>query len=243
MKINLIFHIYCIEHKMTYYAIEKLKNNIDIFTGVKIITLSAPENNFETDSYKSIIEMNDVEFITVDNNNREVNSFFDILLPSLEQKSSVDDYTFFGHNKGCTREENNLAIKIWVRTLWKYNIEKFDDLIKPELGKYKFIGCLRKIEPKLPMGNIEVVEPYHYAGAFFWFSNRIFKERWNYNNGTRWATEKWPGMLSTLDNSISVYDKENDGDFYPDNFWLMGYGTYSYLNSEKYKKFKRKYKF
>ena len=32
MKINLIFHIYCTEHKMTYYAIEKLKDNIDIFS-------------------------------------------------------------------------------------------------------------------------------------------------------------------------------------------------------------------
>ena len=53
-------------------------------------------------------------------------------------------------------------------------------------------------------------------------TNSVFDEEWDLiPSRHRWAVEKWPGLMSDLNNSISVFDK-GPGGYYKTHFWTTG---------------------
>lgn len=208
---NLIFHFYCIEHARTFDAIHRLKHYIDLFDGHKILTLTSPNNNFADNSIFHLISntfMNDnVQFLLGHNHPtyRESHMFFDFAQPLLWELDGNRDssYTFYGHNKGTTHPENSLAIKCWVDTLWKYNIEDYEQYVEPNFKKYDMIGCLRLGEK----------QDFHYSGTFFWFKTLLMdpakqnyysdKNKWSHN---RYGVEMWPHTVTTMEETINTHE-------------------------------------
>lgn len=222
---HLIFHIHCINHEKIHYAINKLKNSLAIFNGYKIITVSSPTNEFYNNLIfqKIIDELYDQQTIIIPVINtpstKESSHFFQVsapLLKALLKDNDDKNFVFFGHGKGCSHPEKDYAITCWVNTLWKYNIDLFYDLIKPKIQEsetYEFIGCLRTTH------DCSLNSSFHYSGTFFWFDAKLLK-------GTEWykphahilSLEMWPGIVSTIDKSLCLFDV-GEGNKYRYDFW------------------------
>lgn len=224
---NLIFHFHCVDHEKIFYAISKIQQHIDIFNGYKIFTLSSPNNRFfDNEIFKKIVntfkKYDRVIFIPVNNNlkTRESDHFFVEALPLLIQLADMPNkksYTFYAHSKGCTHEEKNYAITCWVNTLYKYNLDLFDKIVKKELlsNKYKFIGCL-KIDSKGTFGSDK-----HYAGTFFWFDSDIVRSDWFVHKKHPLALEMWPDTITHESDMLSLWDPSlpEDNNFYRKDYW------------------------
>jgi len=224
LKLNLIFHFYCIDHEKVHYAIAKLKNVLHIFNGYKIITVSSPDNKFHNnhifqkivDSFKS----SDIYIIPVPNSNilKESEHFFyrsGPLMSSLLKNDQHKNFIFFGHTKGCSHSEKNYAITCWVNTLWKYNIDLFYNLIKPQIesNNYQFIGCLRTTK------DCYFDSKFHYSGTFFWFDAAILQnENWHQPHDHLLSLEMWPGLISDMSKSLCLFDS-GDGNKYQNDLW------------------------
>ena len=102
------------------------------------------------------------------------------------------------------------------------NIEKFDELIKPNFGKYRTIGCLRKTGEETAGAHVGdgIIEQYHFSGTFFWFSCNVFERPWfDGNRKSPHVIERWPGLIANLEESLSVFDVEDSPYYYHDEFW------------------------
>lgn len=228
MKKHLIFHFCCNENYFFHKAFQKLRENIELFDGYKIITITDIHNNlvnnYLIDAVLKEFSSEKTLFHIVENdpNSREVKPFFDLSLPQMKLLCEDDDYIFYGHAKGVSRNQNDYAINAWVDTLWKYNVEKFDEYIFPHLGKYKTLGCLRKVKEKAGVYVKDgVIETFHFSGTFFWFSSKIFQSDWN--DPTRHhmsVIERWPGLISNLSNSFSAFDLGDSLEYYNPQFWI-----------------------
>ncbi len=226
---NLIFHFHCIDHEKIWYALDKLDEHIDKFTGVKIFTLSSPNNNFINNSiFEAIVNRfkkhKDTYFIPVINSldTRETSHFFNYAMPLLILLADMPDkksYTLYAHSKGCTKEEKDYAITCWVNTLYKYNLDLFDTVIKPNLllNYYKFIGCL-----KTKVGS-SLGAQYHYAGTFFWFDSDIVRYNWQQYKKHMLGLEMWPNTLVHESDMLSVFDLPLDTNrnenYYKTDYW------------------------
>lgn len=228
-KYNLIFHFHCIDHEKVWYAIEKIEQHINIFTGYKIFTLSSANNRFINNKiFNTIVNKfknyNNVYFMPVSNSleTRETAHFFEYAMPLLIQLADMPNtksYTFYGHSKGCTRNPKDYAITCWVNTLYKYNLELFDTLVKPNLesNNYKFVGCL-----KTNVGSTHGAK-YHYSGTFFWFDSDIVRGDWLKYMKHVLGLEMWPNTIVDNSEMLSVFDLPLDANssenYYRVDFW------------------------
>ena len=65
-----------------------------------------------------------------------------------------------------------------------------------------------------------IIESYHFSGTFFWFSCDIFNKPWfDPNRTSPHVIERWPGIITGLNDSISVFDVEDSKLYYHDEFW------------------------
>lgn len=223
---HLIFHLHSINHEKIHYAIEKLKQSAHIFNGYKILTVSSPDNQFHNNFvFQKIIDelyTPNTIIIPVINSNKtkESGHFFKASAPLLKAMLGHNDtnknFVFFGHSKGCSYPEKDFAMTCWVNTLWKYNIDLFYNLVKPQLesGLYDFIGCL-KTSQDCAFGS-----PFHYAGTFFWFNANIIlqNDNWYKPYDHLLSLEMWPGLVSTPDKALCLFDL-GEGNKYRFDFW------------------------
>jgi|688.fasta_scaffold146190_2 hypothetical protein len=221
---HLIFHIYCLDHEKTHYAIEKLKNSLNIFNGYKIITVSSPDNEFHNNRiFQKVVDIfksSDIYIIPVSNSDKlkESEHFFyksAPLMSSLLKKDQSKNFVFFGHAKGCSHPEKNYAMTCWVNTLWKYNIDLFHNLVKPQIesNRYEFVGCLRTTR------DCYFNSKFHYSGTFFWFdANLLQNENWHKPHNHLLSLEMWPGLISDISKSLSLFDC-GDENKYQDGLW------------------------
>lgn len=223
---NLIFHFHCADHEKVWYAISKLKQHISKFNGYKILTLSAPNDRFINNIvFKKIVnEFNESKTFIIpvknDLETRESSQFFQYAMPLLIELAKMPEnksYTFYGHSKGCTHPQKDYAITCWVNTLYKYNLDMFDELIKPNLllNKYKFIGCL-KTQMNSGLGSKE-----HYAGTFFWFDSDIIRYNWSVYRKHMLALEMWPNTIVHENDMLCVWntDPPPEHNFYRMDYW------------------------
>ena len=227
MRKHLIFH-FCVNEETgwAYEHIKTLQKHIDLFDGYRFFSICEPNNDLRNNKLvPEILKMKNekttINYIINDATSREVKPFFDMHLPALQLMSDHStDYCFYGHTKGSSRPYTD-ALNAWNTTLWKYNIEKYDELIEPNFGKYKTIGCLRKTKEKAGefVGD-GILESYHFSGTFFWFSCDIFNRPWfDPNRTSPHVIERWPGVITGLDDSKSVFDVEDSKLYYHDEFW------------------------
>ncbi len=226
MRKHLIFH-FCVNQETGWAKahIDRLKKHIDLFDGYRFFSICEPNNNLrDNDLVNDILSMQNerttINYIINDTTSREVKPFFDMHLPALNLMKEDEDYCFYGHTKGSSRPYTD-ALNAWNTTLWRYNIEQFEQLIEPNFGKYKTIGCLRKTKEKAGehVGD-GIMETYHFSGTFFWFSCEIFDRPWfDPNRTSPHVIERWPGIITGLDESKSVFDVEDSREYYADHFW------------------------
>ena len=223
---NLIFHFHFVDHEKVLYAISKLEQHMHIFNGYKIFTMSSPNNRFFDNAiFRKIVntfkKYDNVTFMPVSNDleTREVSHFFSRALPLLIQLADMPNkksYTFYAHSKGCTHEEKNYAITCWVNSMYKYNLDMFDQIVKKELMSniYKFIGCLKI--PSKSLGSTK-----HYACTFFWFDSDIIRSDWFVHKKHVLALEMWPSTIVHESDMLSLWDPHppEDDNFYRKDYW------------------------
>ena len=228
MKKHLIFH-FCVNQETGWAKahIDRLQKHIDLFDGYRFFSICEPNNNLKDNELVDQIlsmknERTTINYMINDTTSREVKPFFDTHLPALQLMSNhSSDYCFYGHTKGSSRPYSD-ALNAWNSVLWKYNIEKYDDLIKPNLGRYRTIGCLRKTGKETAGAHVGdgIIEQFHYSGTFFWFSCNVFERPWfDGNRKSPHVIERWPGLIATLEESLSVFDVEDSPYYYYDEFW------------------------
>jgi len=226
---NLVFHFHCMDHEKVWYAIDKLSKHMDIFTGYKIFTMSSPNNRFlDNEIFNYIVDKfknyPNVYFIPVINDleTREVSHFFNYAMPLLTRLADMSNkksYTLYAHSKGCSKAEKDYAITCWVNTLYKYNLDLFETLIKPNLlsNYYKFVGCM-KTEVGSNLG-----AKYHYAGTFFWFDSDIIRySDWHKYKKHILGLEMWPNTVVDSGEMFSVFDLPLDVQRH-ENYYKMDY--------------------
>ena len=227
MRKHLIFH-FCVNESTGWAKahIDKLERHIDLFDGYRFFSICEPNDNLKDNKLVDRIlklanSRTTINYIKNDTISREVKPFFDMHLPALKLLKEENDYCFYGHTKGSSHGYSN-ALNAWNTTLWKYNIEKYEECIAPHIGNYKTIGCLRKTREKAGanVGDY-IIESFHFSGTFFWFSCDILnRDDWfDPNRSSPWVIERWPGIISDLSDSISVFDLEESEEYYYDHFW------------------------
>lgn len=230
---HLICHIHCIEHEKTYYAISQIKKYIDIFNGYKIITVSSDIQPIcKSVSFVHLVstlsQQSNTIIIPVFNSpdRRESIHFFHTAAPLLKtllrsnNQYQYNNYVFYTHNKGVTHKEKDFAITAWVNTLWKHNLSSYHDTIKPLLGQYKFIGCLKTYQKHQNFTESSC----HYQGTFFWFNAKVLDDDhlWYHNYNHILSLEMWPGLIANENECFSVFDLP-EGDLYRTDYWHNQY--------------------
>lgn len=193
-----IVHIHCLDHPSVYKIVKSLSNNISIFTGCKIATITKVST--ELDIYNnvlSILSKLGFEVIEVQNNElRETGHFFEVSLPKLLSKYKTG-LLYYCHSKGVSYHpdsEDGRATSIWTDVLIDNTLNKHYSLPFDNLKYATFGSCIVRDANFLPD---DIGEQFSFIGTFFWvriekLEGKLFKPH------SKFYLEALPGLVCTL---------------------------------------------
>lgn len=198
MDKHCIVHIHCLDHPSVYKVVKSLADNISIFTGYKIATITKVSTELDIyNAVRSILTKLGFEIFDVANNElRETGHFFNISLPHLLSKTN-SGLLYYSHSKGVSYHpdsEDGKATAIWTdslidNTLYKSNLFPFNDTSYSAFG-----SCIVADANFLPH---KIGEAFTFIGTFFWLrlEKLIGKE---FKPHSKFYLEGLPGLVCRL---------------------------------------------
>jgi hypothetical protein len=173
---------------MWKWNIRELSRFKNSFNNKKIVFIATDKNFATPEEVKEQFDkegFKDVVFNLIPNNETlgECAAFYSMLDMVYSLKS--DEYTFFAHAKGVTREVvrkkswcSLQANKTWIKKMLAHNLISTEK-INRELSKKPCFGIMKSPfeEKKLRWYFVDSKYRWIYAGGFFWFNNeRLFSK-------------------------------------------------------------------
>jgi hypothetical protein len=216
---NLIYFVGLIDRPMLWYNLKRLKDNLKLFNGRKLITIctighdETSENlsNLSQDEredhirrkdelvmkVKEYLDNTEIEYAVIDNSPQVDTMAF--MNSALSLKSYDDnEVTFYAHTKGVRYPSPNGTIDprmgLWAGNLYNQALQ-FEDMEKQlwENG-YAMYGAYKDISNVVIEYGPSV--EWHFCGAFYWFKHAEFYRRdWFCMNNDRGVTEYNPGRI------------------------------------------------
>jgi hypothetical protein len=200
MKRNLIYYCYFENgeiNEFTQLNLKLLNRYCNLFNGQKIIKIALDDL---TKDYSNLVDMFqgfDVEVLQNNKENRESEYFIE----SIKEIKDTNSITFFAHNKGGSNRPESDVIKLWLFSMYFFNLEPTYLLtIQDQLSNDKIFSGIMQITTPCPPW---VPSDWHYSGTFFWFNTEklLSIENWDVMEKNRFAVESYPGNKVKQDKS------------------------------------------
>lgn len=192
MKRNLIYYCYFENGKINEFTklnLELLNRYCNSFNGQKIIKIALDDLTKDHSNLINLFNGFDVQVVQNNKENRESEYFIE----SIKEIQDTNSITFFAHNKGGSNRPEVNVIKLWLFSMYFFNLEpEYILKIQDELNSDKiFSGIMRITTPCPPW----VPSEWHYSGTFFWFNTKklLSIENWDIMEKNRFAVESYPG--------------------------------------------------
>ena len=190
---NLIYHVTPLEKPKDVWLwnIEKLKENIHIFNGKRIVAVAQGPGMAPLKEVQRVLP--GVTLLPLPNDLEIRESASLPFLLSMVKSGDPNEVTFYGHTKGVTRTDDK-SVRLWTQMLYHHNLDRLEE-VDASLKKSPCTGSfLRQWTGKnFPKGST-----WHYQGTFFWFRNKdLFERKWNVVPKHRYGAEN-PNNLQNL---------------------------------------------
>jgi len=200
-RLNMIAHIVPKKCKALSITMDYLCKFKEIFNHKKIISIvEGPglESSMYLENWIQLSEFHCIKKV----NSRTLGEAVSIReLIGLVKSKEIDEYTFYFHSKGITKNNgNDPFVAVWTELMYKYCLSNIDTMIYHDtyVG-----GAIRSMDSFGRPGS----PPYHFTGTFFWFSHKLFnttivetKLEDNY-----YTVEMLSGRLCEIDKSHCFY--------------------------------------
>lgn len=167
-RLNMIAHIVPKKCKALSVTMDYLCKFKEIFNHKKIISI-AEGPGLESSSYlENWIKLSEFQCIKKVNSKTLGEAVSIRELIRLVKSKETDEYTFYFHSKGITKNNgNDPFIAVWTELMYKYCLSNIDSMIYHDtyVG-----GAIRSMDSFGRPGS----PPYHFTGTFFWFSHKLF---------------------------------------------------------------------
>lgn len=219
MTRNLIFFMYLKDSKIgefSAYHLSLINKYLHLFNGQCLIKIAVDDVNLDNLHLKNLFKDCSVEIVKNHPKHRESQYFIE----SIKEIKNKNSITFFAHNKGGSNLYADDAHKLWVLSMYFFNLEdRYLQQIEKGLSRDKvFSGILRKTVKCSPW----VRSNWHYSGDFFWFHTGKLLEipGWDkFTKGT-YAMENYMGRMVNLDKSMSTFvSKDSNFETYTKKVW------------------------
>jgi hypothetical protein len=200
MKRNLIYYCYFENgeiNEFTKLNLELLNRYCNLFNGQKIIKIALDDLTKDYSNLVDLFQGFDVEVLQNNKENRESEYFIE----SVKEIKDTNSITFFAHNKGGSNRPESDVIKLWLFSMYFFNLEPMYLLtIQDQLSNDKIFSGIMQITTPCPPW---VVSDWHYSGTFFWFNTQklLSIENWDIMEKNRFAVESYPGSKIKQDKS------------------------------------------
>ncbi len=202
---HIICHIHCLDHPSVFKIIDRLVRHNNIFTGVKIATITKISTEiYVFNSVSSILKKLGYDVLEVSNDQdlRETSRFFDIALPHLLAKTS-EGVLYYCHSKGVIYHPESIDGKVtglWTDVLLHYTLDNADDLPLEDDAYDCFGTCIVPYSDFLPD---EIGEAFTYVGTFYWLKLKTLIGK-TFKPHSKFYLEGLPGLVCTLDRAYNV---------------------------------------
>lgn len=219
MKRNLIYYCYFENgeiNEFTQLNLELLNRYFNLFNGQKIVKLAIDDLTKDYSKLTNLFNGVDVQIVQNNKENRESEYFIE----SIKEIKDTNSITFFAHNKGGSNRPEANIIKLWLFSMYFFNLEPSyllriqDELITDKI----FSGIMRITTPCPPW----VESDWHYSGTFFWFNTEklLSIENWDEMDKHRFAVESYPGSKVDVSKShITLCSANFNFNTYSSNVW------------------------
>lgn len=216
---NLIYFCYLKNSKIgefTTYHLSLINKYLHLFDGQRLVKIAVDDLRIDNSHLKNLFKRCDVEIVKNHPKHRESEYFIE----SIKEIKNKNSLTFFAHNKGGSNEYSDDAHKLWVLSMYFFNLEA-PYLKQTEKGLNKdkvFSGILRKTVKCPPW----VRSAWHYSGDFYWFHTGKLLEIPGWDNFTKgkFAMESFPGKKVSLDKSMCTFiSKDYNFETYSKKEW------------------------
>ena len=193
-----ITHIHCLDHPSVYKVVKNLADNINLFTGFKIATITSVSTEIDIfNNVRAILLKLGFEVYQVFNNElRETGHFFEVSLPALLKKSSTG-ILYYCHSKGVSyhpESEDGKATSIWTDVLLEYTLTKHSTIPFNNTKLSAFGSCLVSKADFLPH---KIGEAFSFIGTFFWLRLEKVANK-EFNPHSKFYLEALPGLVCSL---------------------------------------------
>ena len=195
MKRNLIYYCYFENSEINEFTklnLELLNRYCNSFNGQKIIKIALDDLTKDYSNLVNMFQGFDVEVVKNNQENRESEYFIE----SIKEIKDTNSITFFAHNKGGSNRPEKDVIKMWLFSMYFFNLEPTYLLtIQDELSNDKTFSGIMRITTSCPPW---VESDWHYSGTFFWFhTDKLLNiPNWDAMKKDRFAVESYPGKMA-----------------------------------------------
>lgn len=219
MKRNLIYYCYLENgeiNEFTKLNLELLNRYCNSFNGQKIIKIALDDLTKDYSNLMNMFQGFDIEVLQNNKENRESEYFIE----SIKEIKDTNSITFFAHNKGGSNRPEKDVIKMWLFSMYFFNLEPSYLLkIQDELNEDKtFSGIMRITTPCPPW----VESDWHYSGTFFWFhtAKLLNIPNWDDMKKDRFAVESYPGkMVKESESHVTICSANYNFNTYSPVMW------------------------
>ena len=214
-KRNLLYHLWPSKHSENWKtAIEQLLRRIDLFNGVRSISVVTDEGTVSVEDVQAEFRGVRVDnWLTFPNNPklREGVSF----LPLMATLPRDDSVTFLGHGKSVRHHVGSICVD-WAETQYQLVLDDWES-VRTALELFPIVGAFKRYGAFGAKCRFR----WHYSGGVYWFRQAdVFSRNGWQNQIAQWfgATESWPGGVFPQSQAYCV-GPDNVGDLYHQSAW------------------------
>lgn len=209
MKKNLLFHCYLnsleCPTESTTFNLRCLEKFLSVFDGKKVLNVALDNTNSVNkhnvlSRFPAFQVFDEILFTQNDSTSRESSSLVSLLESVQHLENSI---TFYGHSKGSTHPLDS-CLRNWILSMYFFNLEEtyLEEVEKKLSGDFITSGILKK---DCKWDSPDISGEWHYSGAFFWFSSRLFDLDWKSFSKGRMSLESYLGQRVPTEKAHSTF--------------------------------------
>jgi len=212
---HLIYHVWPRSGNETWrWNVAQLLKRIELFDGCRTVGVVTSPDADSLEEVQQAFAGHRIDYWIVRTNDpgKGESVTFRAMLRTLP----LNGVTFYAHAKGVKHDPLSPAIRSWVETMYRFNLDDWPK-VESALESFPVVGALKQ---HFHVVRLSHCHNWHFAGTFFWMRNRdVFcRPEWRQLQGGYYSVELWPSRLFRASEAFCLFG-ENLSDPYDEATW------------------------
>jgi spore maturation protein CgeB len=215
---NLIYHVWPVRGSMWRWNIDQLKERIDLFNGVRLISIVHDHRTDNPAEVEAALRGHGCEFIIAPNHPTGESITFPRMLRRVASQD-INEVTFYAHAKGVRHEPNvPQTLRRWAELNYQAGLDDWAQ-VRAQLERFALTGSFRRFGR---FDSHRRMCDWHYHGTFFWLRHaRVFAKNCFDVPQFYCGVETWPGMHFTREESGCILFDDVQRTALSEEFWKL----------------------